>query len=225
LEQWEPDSHPVTFSQGEHKPLWGEDGFTFDDVLDMVNPLQHIPVASKYYQEATGDTASEGAMLVGGAVFGVLAGGILGLATALVNAAVRHGSGKDLPEHALALIQNETETPVELAESLTEDGEPAEAAGTSREKNEPASSAEVPAHPQRTEPANFFVDAVAAQSLHPAERLLAISSYREADQEEDGSESPRHTAENKPETSIKHKLSETYRGTAAEVPGQSWGEV
>ncbi len=38
-----------------NKPFWGKDGFTFADVLDVVNPLQHLPVVSKYYREQTGD--------------------------------------------------------------------------------------------------------------------------------------------------------------------------
>ena len=36
--------------------LFGEDGFTFADFLDIINPLQHIPVLSTLYRHLTGDT-------------------------------------------------------------------------------------------------------------------------------------------------------------------------
>lgn len=44
--------------------------FGFLDIVDIVNPLQHIPVVSNLYQSATGDTIGAIAKIVGGAVFG-----------------------------------------------------------------------------------------------------------------------------------------------------------
>ena len=35
---------------------FGPDGFTFLDMLDIINPLQHIPVVSTLYRAITGDT-------------------------------------------------------------------------------------------------------------------------------------------------------------------------
>ena len=35
--------------------FWGEDGLQFGDVLDSINPLQHIPLVSSLYREITGD--------------------------------------------------------------------------------------------------------------------------------------------------------------------------
>ena len=34
---------------------FGDDGFGFDDVLDAINPLQHIPIVSTIYRAITGD--------------------------------------------------------------------------------------------------------------------------------------------------------------------------
>ena len=49
----------------------GQDkSFGFSDIVDIVNPLQHIPVVSNLYQSATGDTIGAIAQIVGGAVFG-----------------------------------------------------------------------------------------------------------------------------------------------------------
>ena len=93
-------------NSAENKPFWGKDGFTFADVLDMVNPLQHLPVVSKYYREQTGDDCCEGAKLVGGAVFGALLGGISGVFTAMANSAVRHETEQDVSEHLIDLVDD-----------------------------------------------------------------------------------------------------------------------
>lgn len=47
-----------------------KDPFGFGDIIDMINPLQHIPIVNKLYQSATGDTIGAVAMIVGGAIFG-----------------------------------------------------------------------------------------------------------------------------------------------------------
>lgn len=81
--------------------LFGEDGFTFADLLDIVNPLQHIPVIGTIYRRITGDTLDPGARLVGGALFG----GPIGVAVAGVNAALEDATGKDAGAHVLALFE------------------------------------------------------------------------------------------------------------------------
>lgn len=90
----------------DDEPFWGKDGFTFADVLDVVNPLQHLPVVSKYYREQTGDDCCEGAQLVGGAVFGALLGGVSGVLTSIANAAVRHETEQDVSEHFIELVDD-----------------------------------------------------------------------------------------------------------------------
>src|SRR5690348_6841808 len=84
--------------------LWGKDGFSFATVLDIVNPLQHIPVVSTVYQKLTGDVASPGADLVGGALFG----GPIGLAVAAVDTSIKGETGNDIGGHVLALFDSGT---------------------------------------------------------------------------------------------------------------------
>lgn len=74
--------------------LFGKDGLTFGDVLDVINPLQHIPVVSHLYREITGDEISPAARVAGGALFG----GPIGLAVATVNAVVEATTGNDIGE-------------------------------------------------------------------------------------------------------------------------------
>jgi len=83
--------------------FWGRDGFTFGDVIDMFNPLQHLPVVSKYYREQADDDACEGSRLIGGILFGGLFGGAPGVVSSIANSALRHETHQDVSEHLLEL--------------------------------------------------------------------------------------------------------------------------
>lgn len=80
--------------------LWGDDGFGFDDFLDAVNPLQHIPLIGTLYREIVGDEIGVVSRLVGGALFA----GIPGLIGSAVDAAFEAISGKDIGATALAFV-------------------------------------------------------------------------------------------------------------------------
>jgi hypothetical protein len=92
------------WSDDQSKDLFGKDGFTFEDFLDIINPLQHIPVVATIYRSISGDEIEPGSRIAGGALFG----GGLGLAGALVNAVIEDSTGKDLGDHALAMFTGET---------------------------------------------------------------------------------------------------------------------
>ena len=57
----------------------------FAELVDVVNPLQHVPLASDVYRAATGDKISDGAKLGGHVAIGAVAGGPVG---ALIGAGV-----------------------------------------------------------------------------------------------------------------------------------------
>jgi hypothetical protein len=80
-----------------------DDSASFWDVLDVINPLQHIPIINDLYREATGDKIGVGARLVGGALFG----GPLGLVGAAVNAVMEEATGKDVGSHLIALFRDD----------------------------------------------------------------------------------------------------------------------
>lgn len=81
----------------------GDDEPSFWDLLDVINPLQHIPVVNKIYQELTGDKIGVGARLAGGALFG----GPLGLVASAVNCAIEEETGADAGGHVLALLRDQ----------------------------------------------------------------------------------------------------------------------
>jgi len=79
-----------------------EDGF-FSTLLDVINPLQHIPLVSNLYREITGDEISPSARLIGGGLFG----GPIGFASASANVILEQASGDDLLGHALAMFTDD----------------------------------------------------------------------------------------------------------------------
>ena len=83
---------------------FGNDGFTFFDLLDIINPLQHIPILSNIYRSITGDTIDPGAKIAGGAIYG----GPIGAIISSINVALEHSSGHDLVEHTSLLLNNQT---------------------------------------------------------------------------------------------------------------------
>ncbi|MBT3628003.1 MAG: hypothetical protein HOM52_07150 [Rhodospirillaceae bacterium] len=92
----------IATRQGE--AFFGDDGFGFDDFVDLINPLQHIPIVSSIYRDLTGDTISDGARIFGGAIFG----GPIGFASAIGNVAVKEVAGKDVGELALSVFDSDT---------------------------------------------------------------------------------------------------------------------
>jgi hypothetical protein len=63
-------------------PSQGVSTMGFDDFLDMVNPLQHIPLVSSIYRAATGTSINPVARIAGDALYG----GVFGLASAGISA-------------------------------------------------------------------------------------------------------------------------------------------
>jgi hypothetical protein len=115
LEYWQSDSFVVRQTRAENprpeaaaeQPFWGDDGFGFADLLDMLNPLQHIPLVSDIYRDVSGDEASEGARLLGGLIYGAVGGGLAGVAGALANGALRHETDEDVWGHMRDLVQGD----------------------------------------------------------------------------------------------------------------------
>ena len=105
-----PDSRrQVVPEDGEFKPF-GEDGLTFDDVLDVINPLHHLPIVGAIYRDITGDTISAASKVTGGALFG----GPIGLAVAVADTVLEESSGQDAGGHVLALMKDAQRGPDEI---------------------------------------------------------------------------------------------------------------
>ncbi len=85
--------------------FFGEDGFSFGDLIDVINPLQHIPFVSTFYRDATGDDISAGPRVMGSTLFF----GPIGLAGALANVVVEENTGMDIGEHMASWMDHEND--------------------------------------------------------------------------------------------------------------------
>lgn len=76
---------------GARELFLGPDGeFGWDDFVDIINPLQHIPVVSQIYRAVSGDQAYALSNFIGALPFGPLS-----VASAIVDTMVRSQTGRD----------------------------------------------------------------------------------------------------------------------------------
>ena len=98
-----PTAQPLPQAVEPRTHAWkaGKDGsFGFRDLLDIVNPLQHIPVVSAIYRRLTGDVPGNVAELAGDTLFG----GPIGLGAGLLSLAFKEETGEEPGEMALGLL-------------------------------------------------------------------------------------------------------------------------
>ena len=74
--------------------------FGFDDFIDLINPLQHLPIIGTIYRALTGDAIEGPARILGGALYG----GPVGLAFGVFDAIVEDASGKDVGGHVYSSV-------------------------------------------------------------------------------------------------------------------------
>ena len=86
--------------------LWGQKGFQFHDLLDAINPLQHLPVISTVYRWITGDTIGNIPRIVGDAIYG----GIPGFVSGLFGVLIKEETGKDVGEHVVATLFGDSQS-------------------------------------------------------------------------------------------------------------------
>ncbi len=84
----------------------GSSGPTFKDVLDTINPLQHIPIVSGIYEKLTGDVASPAAKLAGGA----LLGGPIGFMTSMFDVIFQQQTGHSMGGALVASLDGDSST-------------------------------------------------------------------------------------------------------------------
>jgi hypothetical protein len=80
--------------------LWEKPEFSFGDFLDIINPLQHIPIVSTIYRNLSGDQIGSAPRVIGGALWGRVGGFVAGL----INSVVEWFTGKDIGDHIYAAI-------------------------------------------------------------------------------------------------------------------------
>jgi hypothetical protein len=83
----------------------GGGALDFDDFLDIINPLQHLPLIGTAYREITDDQIEAPARFVGGTLYG----GALGFLAALASAAYEGITGESVDDSLTGLFEGESE--------------------------------------------------------------------------------------------------------------------
>lgn len=101
-------------SQKENS-IFGEDGFNFADIIDIINPLQHIPIVNSIYRKITGDVIAPSMQIAGDALFG----GPIGAAVSIAKEAIKAQFNQDSTEHnettlnPATIASNSTQAPIQ----------------------------------------------------------------------------------------------------------------
>lgn len=74
-----------------------KEAFQFGDIVDIINPLQHLPIVNMVYREMTNDQLNPMAQVIGGALYG----GPVGAITGTINAVTKVQTGRDMGDHML----------------------------------------------------------------------------------------------------------------------------
>ena len=153
---------------------WGADGFGFDDFVDIINPLQHLPFVSPLYREFTGDTIAPAARTAGGALYGGPAGLVAGVANVMFEAE----NGSDIGATMVAELKGSGTAPANSNTLPAEEVLLAEAPQTSAPIPTPApnNGAITPAAHQRS----FAVPGVQAANADAAMTPEAMVAYARA---------------------------------------------
>ncbi len=77
----------------------GED-LTFDDLIDIINPLHHLPVIGALYREFTGDEIKPALQIAGGALFG----GPSGFVSSAFQVLFQEMTGDDILGNGMAML-------------------------------------------------------------------------------------------------------------------------
>lgn len=93
----------ATLGDDDLSKQWGKDGISGSDFVDMINPLQHIPIVSNIYRSATGDEISAAPRLIGGA----LLGGVVGLMASAATMLFEQATGAPLEQTVANLFDDE----------------------------------------------------------------------------------------------------------------------
>lgn len=134
-------------------------------LIDLINPLQHIPVVSTIYRQITGDEIAPAARLIGAGLFT----GPIGIVAATADIVAGGITGRDFGERATALLSGHRDKP-----SLPDTAQPLTANAPAAATHEPLAGENAITDPPSTTPppADSLVTTLAGQTS-PEPSVLA----------------------------------------------------
>ena len=100
LQQPAPHNAVGTAVSAPVKPAASSGGSFFSDLLEIINPLQHLPIISMLYRTISGDKIGSFEQISGDTLFGGLYGAL--------SSFVKDLTGEDIGSHILAFAENLT---------------------------------------------------------------------------------------------------------------------
>ena len=100
----EGEADPMSYEEEQELSHVAKTNLTFLDIVDAVNPLQHIPLISSIYRNISGDSISDVPKFVGGALYGGPLGLVAALGRYIIEAEI---STTQEPKKAQALAAND----------------------------------------------------------------------------------------------------------------------
>jgi hypothetical protein len=137
----------------------------FDHLLDVVNPLQHIPIIGTIYRAITGDKIGSVEKIMGGTLYG----GMWGAISSIADVAFKGITGKSFEDTALSLLKSDSK------------GKATKVAATSITTNATLPSADVPALPGAVPDGldvAAFSNALSAKGVDSDTASRALYAYR-----------------------------------------------
>lgn len=155
--------------------------FRFGDLIDMVNPLHHLPVIGTIYRSLTGDTLEGPARIVGGMIYG----GPIGMASAIGNAILEEHTGRDLNDTLVAAVFGEEEAGPG-GDGFAGQPDPAPVAAQAQAQAHPQAQAQAQAQPEAqgqaqpqppSQPPSQAAPTAAAGGEEPLSGLAALRAF------------------------------------------------
>ena len=100
----EGEAAPMSYEEEHELSRVAKTDLSFLDILDAVNPLQHIPLISSIYRKISGDSISDVPKFVGGALYGGPVGLVAALGSYIIEA---ESTKKQEPKKGPALAAND----------------------------------------------------------------------------------------------------------------------
>ena len=153
--------NPAAPSSSSPGPLSPADtgGFSFHDLLNIVNPLQHIPVISTIYRAVTGDVIKPFEKIAGDLLYG----GPIGFVSSLADTIFEKITGKDFGDTVLSFFTG------------SHDSKPAAVAQASQNAIQVSPQADI-ASPDLS----ALVTSMSRNGIDPSLAKRAVSAYRRA---------------------------------------------
>ncbi|HEY7978680.1 MAG TPA: hypothetical protein VID67_10825 [Rhizomicrobium sp.] len=145
----------------------------FDDVLDVVNPLQHLPVVGAVYRAITGDKIGDVEKVAGDTLYG----GPIGLVSSLADLAFEKITGKDFGDTVMSFVGLEHDDSITVLAANTPKAESAKtvAADNTAPSTRAAKTAPTPLS-QFASIAPMIIPPEAANAPAPAKTAVSSST-------------------------------------------------